>query len=244
MAPAKPVQIPALGRSRRTSSAPRRPGSNPKITPPSRGTIDGVGHPKRASTPPAPDRNARTLISEPPVALTRRVTRTNPGLSREALRSVTELRRASDRDEIGRIAVQGMLGVASRAAFFVLRRGVIQGWDARATTGSQRIAPARTSLQNLWIPATSPSIFKRAIDTRDVYVGPIGASTADSILTSTFGSVPDPLLVAPVIVKGRCAALVYADGIARPDEARERAEQIAAGVAEALERIVAGPRTQ
>lgn len=192
-------------------------------------------------TPPSPvDRSGPDV--EAPFPLQRKATTpatrhvVATSMPRDALYTLAELRMANDRDVIARIAVRGLTTVAQRAAFFVVKRGVVQGWEGATVEGAQGAGVSREALRNLWIPVTSPSVFRLASELGGLYVGPLSDSTADSILAAALGGRVRDVLLAPIQVRGHNVAFLYGDGLRSPREARERAAEIVEGAAEALER--------
>jgi hypothetical protein len=202
-------------------------GGGPGPTPPS-----SAGRNARDSDVPIPLRRGKSVLP-------RRIVSTVP---RDALYTLAELRLANDRDSISRIVARGLTAVAQRGAFFVVKRGVVQGWEGATIDGVLGAGLAREALRNLWIPVTSQSIFRLASERGGIYVGPLTDSTADSILAAALGGRAREVLLAPVPVRGHNVAFLYADGLRNPRDAVERAIQIVQGTAEALERWLVASR--
>jgi hypothetical protein len=185
----------------------------------------------RDSEAPIPLRRRAPLPPRPAAA----------AVPREALHALTELRAATDRDSSARIAVRGLLAVAERAAFFVVKRGVVQGWEGATLEGIGAAGLSREALRNLWIPVTSPSVFRRVSEAGALFTGALSDSTADSILAAALGGRPAQVLLAPITVRTHLVGFLYADGFAEPRAASQRAEALVAAMAEALERwLVSG----
>src|SRR5262249_9089987 len=126
------------------------------------GTISGYRRegtsptPASGIAPPAPPRDSEAPI---PLKRTRARKTPTPGVPKDALYTLAELRASEDRDTIGRIAAKGMLAVAQRAAFFVVKRGVVQGWEGATVETVSAPGFSREALRNLWIPVTSTGAF-------------------------------------------------------------------------------------
>jgi hypothetical protein len=145
---------------------------------------------------------------------------------------LARLRAATDRDDAVRLACEAASELGRAAVFLVLRRGVLRGWDAVGPEVS------REGVANLWIPASSASIFRSAIIDGRVFVGPVGTSAADQVYRAAIGSRGGRTAVYPVIVAGKAAAVLTVDEIAFGDVGPARLGSIADGAGTALERLV------
>jgi hypothetical protein len=206
------------------------------------GTIGGV--PAGPPTPSIPLDAAPASDGQVPIPLAqkrpRKVAQMGlPALPKDALYVLGELRQADDRDTVARLAVRGMLSAARRVAFFVVKRGVVQGWEGATTETGVQAGFAREALRNLWIPVTSHGVFRKTSEEGRLFVGSLSESTADSILAAALGGHPDPVLLAPMAVRGHSVAFLYADGLHDAKNARARAAEICEAALEALERIAA-----
>lgn len=142
------------------------------------------------------------------------------------------VRRSTDRDEIVRLACEGALTVSRSAVFLALRRGVLRGWEARGSG----ISP--DAIRNLWIPATSPSMFRAVVDDREPHRGAYGASAADNLYRAATGSRGGNIEIHPVCVAGRTVAVLCADDVQHGAAGSERIELLAHVVGQALKRLV------
>lgn len=146
------------------------------------------------------------------------------------------LHRSTDRDEVIELAVGATAMVCRRAAFFVIRKSVAQGWGAR---GKGVVSGA---IKNVWIPISSPSVLRLAADQKEPYVGPMADTIANGILAAALGGRADEVGVWPIVVRERAVALLYADGpvagTARP------VDEIVHEVAQAFERIILSEKTR
>jgi hypothetical protein len=189
-----------------------------------------------AMTSPTP---ARATPDNTIALRTRRITRTPPrplaAAGPDAMQPLAELRAATDRDQVARICVHALLPLAERAAFFVVKKGVIQGWDGMSAHASVA-GVSRESLRNLWIPQTTRSVFRLAIEAGGTFAGPLSESSADSILAAALGGRPTDVIVQLVEVRSRPVGFLYADPYGNSDELAQRIEALATAAAEALER--------
>ena len=142
------------------------------------------------------------------------------------------VRRSSNRDEIVRLACEGALTVSRSAVFLALRRGVLRGWEARGSG----VSP--DAIRNLWIPATSPSMFRAVVDAREPHRGAYGSSAADNLYRAATGSRGGQIEIHPVCVAGRTVAVLCADDVQHGAAGSERIELLAHVVGLALKRLV------
>lgn len=162
-------------------------------------------------------------------------------ISAEALHPLSELSLADDRDAIARVCVRALSLVGERAVFFVVKKGVVQGWDGAAATPSLA-GLSREALQNLWIPITARSVFREAQERSGRYEGPLSDSSADSILAAAIGGRPTSVLLSAVDVRARTVAFLYVDNPEDVSGARERLSELSAAASSALERVLLSSR--
>jgi hypothetical protein len=158
-------------------------------------------------------------------------------LPREALQPLAEMKTAEDYDAIARACVRALALVGERAVFFVVKKGVVQGWDG-ASVGSAIAGLSREALQNLWIPITARSIFREATSQQGVFSGPLSDSSADTIISAAIGGRPAHVIVASVEVRGRVVAFLYVDNPEHVDNARYRVTELTTAAAAAIERLL------
>ena len=141
------------------------------------------------------------------------------------------LRRTTERDEIVRLACDGVAGVAKTVVFLALRRGVLRGWEA---CGPHVSADA---IRNLWIPVTSPSMFQRTLERGDVYDGPFGTTAADGLFRAATGSRGGHVLLHPIRVAGKPLGVLCVEGVRFERTGRRRVEELVLAAGQAFERL-------
>jgi hypothetical protein len=238
---------------RRDTAAMERPASGP---PAAATPVHGARRTERKrertkSLPPSPGNRWSDLASPTPTdAIARRAARarsvlpTRLGEDRRVpvepqkhqggdLGSVlASLRGSRTRDDALRLACEGVLPVCRAAVFLVLQKGILRGRHA--------FGPGLTkqAIENLWIPTTSRSMFNRAVETGQPYVGPHGSSSADAVFRAAIGSRGAEIVLMPVVLSGRTIAVLALDEPEDVDAAFERAEVVAQATGDALRRII------
>lgn len=142
------------------------------------------------------------------------------------------MRGATDRDEVVRLACEGGTSVARAAVFFALRKGVLKGWDG-AGPGVRR-----DSVRNLWIPTSSPSTFKKVLDTKTGSLGPYGTSVADGLFRAAVGSRGGDFMVQPVVVAGKVVGMLCVDDLRPGPLGAHRVEVLTQTVGDSFVRII------
>lgn len=146
---------------------------------------------------------------------------------------VSSIRRSDDRDDIVRLGCEAAMTVGRCAVFLALRRGVLRGWEAKGSDVSS------DAIRNLWIPATSPSMFRSVVEEREPYRGSYGTSAADNLFRAATGSRGGRIEVHAISVAGRTVAVLCVDEVEFGDAGSERLEHIGHLVGQALERVIA-----
>lgn len=189
--------------------------------------------PRVSSKPP------RTILSDHEASWSDLVASSSEEAPTRALRptlaelggTLAALRTSNDRDAIARLACESAAGVARTTVFLALRKGVLRGWE-----GVGQVSPG--ALRNLWIPASSPSVFKEVIDTGQPHRGQHGTTAADKLFRAATGSRGASLVVEPIRVGERVVALLCADDPRHGVPGLERLEALASAVGAALERLI------
>ena len=139
---------------------------------------------------------------------------------------------APDRDAVVSLALEYLRRCADRAGFFAVKRGEIRG--VRIVDDRARNDAART----LFLPLSAPSTLRRVADERQVYLGPLDKTAADAVLSAALGGRPARVLVIPLVLRGKTAGLLTADGFASIVPPRPRLERLANAVADAFSKLI------
>ncbi|MFK8003884.1 MAG: hypothetical protein AB8H86_30250 [Polyangiales bacterium] len=142
------------------------------------------------------------------------------------------IRDATTRDNVIVATAEAGSRFARSAVVLTLRRGVLRGAEARGEGVST------DAIRNLWIPSTSPSMFRMVVDVKDIYRGPFGGSAADHLYRAAIGSRGGNVEIHPVDVQGTVVAVLCADD-PTPDPTVSLGV-IAHAMGEALARLVKG----
>lgn len=146
--------------------------------------------------------------------------------------TLVAIRASEDRDEVVTLACQGALTVSRAAVLLALRKTVLKGW-AGAGAGVSMGA-----VRNLWIPTSSPSMFRDVVAKKDAYNGAPGTAAADGLFRAALGSRGGSVSLQPVMVGTKLVAVFAADDMRFGEEGHQRIETIARAISEAFERII------
>jgi hypothetical protein len=121
------------------------------------------------------------------------------------------LQKAETRTEVAEAVVGYTAAHVRRVALFIHQKEKVLGWDGRGgglDTGR---------LKQLQIPLGTPSIFTALPAGVTHYLGGVPDTEANRSLYSALGGAPPPfILLVPISIKGRPAAVIYADDGGRP----------------------------
>ncbi|MEM7433514.1 MAG: hypothetical protein AAF436_00085 [Myxococcota bacterium] len=149
--------------------------------------------------------------------------------------NLSELGRASTRDEVVRVACEACLAHASGAAFLALRKGVFRGW------GGAGPHVTSASIRSLWVPASNPSVLSDVVHRGTSFRGPHGQTAADHLLRAAIGSQGRDIFVTPVRIGERtCGLLCASDPVA---DARA-IEEVASAMGRALQRLIVSHKSE
>jgi len=182
--------------------------------PPRRRTIPITPQPMVAVRPPAtaPPAPAPVVAVPPPPSL-------------DAIHA------APDRDQAILRALEALCARTQRALFFVVKRGVAEGWDAHGG------GLTRERVRNLWVPLSSPSVLKDVVATRSTFLGPAPDTLSNGMLLAALGGRPESVLLCPVLVRAMPAGVLYADGL-REGADESFAQSVATALGAAMERLI------
>jgi hypothetical protein len=188
--------------------------------------------PEAAPSPPvaeAPESPEAPQPVEEPIVL--------PMASSEAAHVALEaalkaLEAVADRDAIAEVLVTYLSQLCRRAAFFVVKKGTLCGWQGSGQgVHTEQVRKAALALD-------APSIFRDIVHTRLPYRGPVADPLSRDFVIDSLGWAPPDMLAIPVTVRGKVVSILYGDERlhAVPDD---HLVQVARSAGEALERAVA-----
>jgi hypothetical protein len=133
---------------------------------------------------------------------------------------------------------------APRLAFFVVKNERATGWRARGLEGTV----GDDAVREISLPLSSETLLSHAVASRSTWSGAPGTNSEDHQLISKLGDEPPQRMVAiPLIARGKCVAVLYADSAAlEPDainlEALETLVRVTSMSVELLAVTRAAPR--
>jgi hypothetical protein len=134
------------------------------------------------------------------------IERTSSPEAEAALLDATEkLLHANDRDTVAQILVGYLRRLCRRAAFFVVRRGELQGFFGGGL--GIKLLPLRDATLSL----EGPSTFRDIVATRLPYRGPVADAPSRDFLIDGLGWAPTDMLAVPVSVRERVVGILYGD---------------------------------
>ena len=139
---------------------------------------------------------------------------------------------ATTRDEVVFAACEGAAEAGHVAIFLALRHGTLKGWEAAGPGVSAK------AVRNLWIPASSPSIFRGVLSNATPYLGPHGPTAADTIFKAAAGSRGGEVMLQPVVLSGKTVGVLCVDGLKSGAAHRKTIEKLAVAIADAFKRII------
>lgn len=225
--------------SRRRPSPPREPDRVVEI--------DLTAPPILVSSPPASAPPPPLRVQAPDESATDQVLRGEPQelplpdastLPRSEADLARRLAALAERDQIPPIAL-GYLSALPRVLLMRVRKSDIAGWDARGD-GVDREAVAQVSY-----PLDVKSIFAKVVTDVAPYEGKLPKGKVESDLVAKLGGPwPDQVVLAPIHVKGRPVAVLYAELPKQdPRGARDMVVATSRHIAEALLRMILARKT-
>ena len=127
---------------------------------------------------------------------------TSPNSAANLLKAIVSIHAGTTQREILRALLDSTIHYCERVALFVIKAGTATGWEARGFDNNDGI-------KNFSLDVNS-GVASRTLQSRTVFSG--GAGEMDSHFVSKFGAPGDnQVLVLPLLLKDKVAALVYAD---------------------------------
>lgn len=116
------------------------------------------------------------------------------------------LQHVQDRDQIARVVLGFASATFKRAALFVVRPGMVMGWDGIGEGLS------RENIERLMIPLSAPSVFKLVCESRAHFLGALPKTPVNTRFLKTLGGEePRSAFVIPIVFKSRVVNLLYGD---------------------------------
>jgi hypothetical protein len=146
----------------------------------------------------------RRVLTEmpPPSASAESSSATSSNSAANLLKAIVSIHAGTTQREILRALLDNTIHYCERVALFVIKAGTATGWEARGFDNNDGI-------KNFSLDVNS-GIASRALQSRTVFSG--SASELDSEFVSRFGAPGDnQVLVLPLLLKDKVAALVYTD---------------------------------
>ncbi len=121
------------------------------------------------------------------------------------------LEKAQTRDEVIRAALRLAAGYARRAAFYIVRKNLVIGWDCLGE--GMDLSTIRSQV----LPLSEPSIFQTVHDHPGPFMGKIPRTAANDLFRKSIEKRSGSVLVLPVRLAGRIVNLLYLDNGTRDD---------------------------
>ena len=126
--------------------------------------------------------------------------------------SVEELGRQNTQAEVLNTLVDRLAGFAPRLVLFVIKGSNALGWAARGPDEDLN----KNAVRSLSISVQSDTILRAALGSGETHYGTAAQQTENQAIFGRLGSaVPDRVLAVPLKVRGKAAAVLYADSADR-----------------------------
>lgn len=145
---------------------------------------------------------------------------------------IAAIHRGRSRNEIIGLALDYLLQFAARAAFFVVKKNEIKGFEIAGDLTS------RSAIRSYWVPLNVDCTLGHVAKERRIHLGPLGRSAADAILAASLGGRPKRILVLPVELRERTVGMIYGDGLNVEMPPWNRLERLAEVVGENFKRLI------
>ena len=129
--------------------------------------------------------------------------------------AVEELGRQTTQAEVLNTLVDRLAGFAPRIVLFVIKGNNALGWAARGPDEDLN----KNAIRSLSISTQSDTILRAALGSGETYYGTADQQPENQIVYGRLGrSVPDRMLAVPLKVRGKPAAVLYADSADRGED--------------------------
>lgn len=177
--------------------------------------------------------------------------RGSSGSSSDALKkvraSLAKIDHGTSLTEVLTILLEELSQFAPRVALFILKGGSCIGWNGRGFDTGPGFS--NEAIKKISVPTNADTLFSAVITSRSSFVGESNRHRDNVQLLSRIGNVlPSTIFAAPLILRDKVTAVIYADSGDGPDrlkdwEALEILTVYAAKLLDALSAQKTGPRT-
>jgi hypothetical protein len=105
-----------------------------------------------------------------------------------------------DRDEVIGILLNETKTLASRAAVFLVKGNVINGWKSRGIP-----------IERFEVPVDSLSIFSEVLSRKSYYRGPLLKTPGNGLLIERLSGAPQDCCMIPIHIRDKIVGLLYVD---------------------------------
>jgi transcriptional regulator with GAF, ATPase, and Fis domain len=122
---------------------------------------------------------------------------------------IEQIRQAGQRDEVVAILLNAIAPLADHAALFVIQQRQFACLDGRG--------PSHVIDMLKWVQLSTeePSPFTAVVAAKEPHLGPLPHSAENQAAMTALGSSSGPLLLVPLMFKGRGIGVLYADELKR-----------------------------
>jgi len=161
--------------------------------------------------------------------------------------SIAKIDHGTSLMEVLTILLEELSHFAPRVALFILKGGSCIGWNGRGFDSGPGFS--NEAIKKISVPTNADTLFSAVINSRSAFVGESNRHRDNVQLLSRIGNVlPSAIFAAPLILRDKVTAVIYADSGDGPDrlkdaEALDILTVYAAKLLDALSGQKTGPRT-
>ncbi len=161
--------------------------------------------------------------------------------------SIAKVDHGTSLTEVLTILLEELSQFAPRVALFILKGGSCIGWNGRGFDSGPGFS--NEAIKKISVPINADTLFSAVINSRTSFVGESNRQRDNVQLLSRIGNVlPSAIFAAPLILRDKVTAVIYADSGDGPDrlkdaEALDILTVYAAKLLDALSAQKTGPRT-
>jgi hypothetical protein len=161
--------------------------------------------------------------------------------------SIAKIDQGTSLTEVLTILLEELSQFAPRVALFILKGGSCIGWNGRGFDSGPGFS--NEAIKKISVPVNADTLFSAVVNSRTSFVGESNRHRDNVQLLSRIGNVlPSTIFAAPLILREKVTAVIYADSGDGPDrlkdpEALEILTVYAAKLLDALSAQRTGPRT-